>query len=158
MTEKLKTKRLTKVCMGVTSVFCSCWKFFRTKTPIRNVNDFDYYIWDLRLECKNEFHYKDTVANKPFFMKLKDKDVETNTINYNIKIGDMGLNYSLESFKKKTENPTWLREPTSVLIKRELLRDTVSSHSTKNTVDLAKYKEQKLKEGNYERLRQRNLS
>jgi len=158
MTEKLKTKKLTKVCMGIATVICECWKFFRTKTPIRNVNDFDYYIWDLRSNCENSLHYQASVANKPFFMKLKDKDVETNTINYNIKIGDMGLNYSLESFKKKAEIPVWLREPTSVLIKRELLRSTVSSHSAAKTVDLKLYKEQKQREGNYERLRQRNLS
>ena len=75
--EQLKTKKLTKVCMGMTSVFCSCWKFFRTKTPIRNVDDFDYYIWDLRSQCENELHYKDTVKNLPFFIKEKDKDEDT---------------------------------------------------------------------------------
>ena len=158
MSKKLKTKKLTKVCMGIATVICECWKFFRTKTPIRNVDDFDYHIWDLRELCENQLHYKATVQGLPFFIKRKDKDEETNTINYDIKIGDMGLNYSLESFKKKAELPIWLREPTSVMIKRELLRNTVSSHSAAKTVDLNLYKEQKKREGNYERLRQRNLS
>jgi len=158
MSNKLKTKTTTKVCMGITSVFCSCWKFFRTKTPIRNVDDFDYYIWDLRSQCENELHYKDTVKNLPFFIKEKDKDEDTNTINYNIKIGDMGLNYSLESFKKKPEIPVHLRQPISCLIKHELLRKTVSSHSAAKTVDLKLYKEQKQRDGHYARLHKRNLS
>ncbi len=153
MTNKLKTKKLTKVCMGITSVFCSCWKFFRTKTPIRNVDDFDYHIWDLRELCENELHYKATVQTLPFFIKKKDKDEETNTINYNIKIGEMGLRYSLESFKKKAEIPMHLREPISCSIKHELLRKTVSSHSAAKTVDLQLYKEQQQREGHYARLR-----
>ena len=153
MTNKLKTKKLTKVCMGITSVFCSCWKFFRTRTPFRNINDFDYYIWDLRELCENELHYKATVQTLPFFIKKKDKDEGTNTINYNIKIGEMGLRYSLENFKRTPEIPVHLRQPINCLIKHELLRKTVSSHSAAKTVDLQLYKEQQKRDGHYARLR-----
>ena len=119
MQTKLKTKKLTKVCMGMTSVFCSLWKFFRTKTPIRNVDDFDYYIWDLRSACENELVYNRTVKNLPFFIKEKEKDEDLNTINYNIKIGDMGLQYSLENFKRTPEIPVHLRQPINCLITHE---------------------------------------
>ena len=149
MTEKLKTKKLTKVCMGITSVFCSLWKFFRTKTPIRNVDDFDYHIWDLRSQCENELHYNNTVKNKPFFIREKIRDEDCDTNNYNIKIGDMGLQYSLENFKRTPEIPMHLREPISCLIKHELLRKTVSSHSAAKTVDLELYKEQQKRGGHY---------
>ena len=153
MQNKLKTKKLTKVCMGITSVFCSCWKFFRTKTPIRNVDDFDYYIWDLRKDCENELVYNRTVKNLPFFIKEKEKDEDCDTNNYNIKIGDMCLQYSLENFKRTPEIPVHLRQPISCLIKHELLRKTVSSHSAAKTVDLQLYKEQQKRDGHYARLR-----
>ena len=153
MTEKLKTKKLTKVCMGMTSVFCSCWKFFRTKTPIRNVDDFDYYIWDLRSACENELVYNRTVKNLPFFIREKIRDEDCDTNNYNIKIGDMCLQYSLENFKRTPEIPVRLRQPINCLIKHELLRKTVSSHSAAKTVDLKLYKEQQQRDGHNARLR-----
>ena len=154
MQNKLKTKKLTKVCMGITSVFCSCWKFFRTRTPIRNVQDFDFHIWDLRSQCENELVYNHTVKNKPFFIKEKEKDEDCDTNNYNIKIGDMCLQYSLENFKRKpNEIPVHLRQPINCLIKHELLRKTVSSHSADKTVDLKLYKEQQQRDGHYARLR-----
>ena len=145
----LKTKKLTKVCMGITSVFCGLWKFFRTKTPIRNVDDFDYHIWDLRKDCENELVYNRTVKNLPFFIREKVRDEDCDTNNYNIKIGDMGLQYSLENFKRTPEIPVHLREPISCLIKHELLRKTVSSHSAAKTVDLELYKEQQKRDGHY---------
>ena len=153
MQKKLKTKNITKVCMGITSVFCSCWKFFRTKTPIRNVDDFDYYIWDLRSTCENLLVYNRTVKNLPFFIREKVRDEDCDTNNYNIKIGDMGLQYSLENFKRKPEIPVHLRQPINCLIKHELLRKTVSSHSAAKTVDLKLYKEQQQRDGHYARLR-----
>ena len=154
MQKKLKTKNITKVCMGITSVFCSCWKFFRTKTPIRNVDDFDYYIWDLRSTCENQLVYNRTVKNLPFFIREKVRDEDCDTNNYNIKIGDMCLQYSLENFKRTpNEIPVHLRQPISCLIKHELLRKTVSSHSAAKTVDLKLYKEQQQRDGHYARLR-----
>ena len=154
MQKKLKTKNITKVCMGITSVFCSCWKFFRTKTPFRNVDDFDYYIWDLRSTCENELVYNRTVKNLPFFIREKIRDEDCDTNNYNIKIGDMCLQYSLENFKRKPDEiPVHLRQPINCLIKHELLRKTVSSHSAAKTVDLQLYKEQQQRGGHNARLR-----
>ena len=153
MQTKLKTKKLTKVCMGMTSVFCGLWKFFRTKTPIRNVDDFDYYIWDLRSTCENQLVYNRTVKNLPFFIREKIRDEDCDTNNYNIKIGDMCLQYSLENFKRTPEIPVHLRQPINCLIKHELLRKTVSSHSAAKTVDLKLYKEQQQRDGHNARLR-----
>ena len=58
LVSKLKTKKLTKVCMVITNGICKCWKFFRTATPFRNVQDFDFHVSDLRCQYPNALSYQ----------------------------------------------------------------------------------------------------
>ena len=40
----LKTRKKTMVCIGLTHIVCRVWKYLRTCTPLRKIDDFDYTI------------------------------------------------------------------------------------------------------------------
>ena len=54
---KLKTKPLTKVIMTIAEVSCKVWYYCRCKLW-RQINDFDYYVFDLRSQYPNQLVYK----------------------------------------------------------------------------------------------------
>ena len=130
------------VCIWITHILCKLWKFFRTGTFLRKIDDFDYTIWDLRSEYANESEYQEFVGKLPFFMKDRSVDAVSETVVNNIKFGDMGLNYSFEHFIKKGDVPKQLLEPITGLIKRELLEQTVQSHKPSKPVVLINDKKQ----------------
>ena len=155
MTTKLKTKKTTMVCMILTNIICTCWKFFRTSTPFRNVHDFDYDINDLRCSYENELAYQHMIAKNPFFKKNRYVNEETDTITNYIKFGDMQLKYCFENYINKNSIPNCCRQTTTEIVKRELIKQTMSSHKLALVVDLEKVKERKKqqREGTYERPR-----
>ena len=49
---KLSTKPITKLVMSIAKLSCGVWWYTRCKLW-RQVNDFDYHIYDLRSEYPN---------------------------------------------------------------------------------------------------------
>jgi len=149
---KLKTKKTTMVCMYLTNIICTCWKFFRTRTPFRNVRDFDFDINDLRCQYENELAFQHMDKLNSFFKKNRYVDEDADTVTNYIKVGNMQLKYCFENYMRKNEIPQCCREPISETVKRELIKQTLSSHTPALVVDLEKVKAQKQKrEGAHER-------
>ena len=72
---KLKTKPLTKVIMTIAEVSCKVWYYCRCKLW-RQINDFDYYLFDLRSQYPNHLVYKLELADVPLFSRTIDNDDE----------------------------------------------------------------------------------
>ena len=130
------------VCIGLTHLICKVWKYLRTSTPLRRIDDFDYTIWDIRSEYDNESEYQEFVAKLPFFLKNRQVDTVSDTVTNNIKFGDMGLTYSFEHYIKKGDVPKQLLEPITNFVKREILEQTVQSHKPPKPVVLLDDKKQ----------------
>ena len=144
LVSKLKTKKLTKVCMVITNSVCKCWKFFRTATPFRNVQDFDFHVSDLRCQYKNALSYQHfKKKNKKWYDKKRIENEETDTVINHIRFGDMLLTYSFENYIRKNSIPPCCREETSTIVRRELIRNTIKSHKPALVIDLDKVKERK---------------
>jgi len=141
---KLKTKRLTKVCIMIATGFCTCWKFFRTATPFRNVQDFDFHVRDLRCEYDNAISYQHFKKKNPkWYDKQHIVDEETDTVTNHVRLGDLLLTYSFENYIRKNSIPPCCREKTSTIVWRELISKTIKSHKPALVIDLDKVKERK---------------
>ena len=95
---KLRTKPLTKCTMRVLELGCYLWKVGRCKLW-RQVNDFDYHIYDLRSEYPNGLVYQQEVAKQPYFSKtLINEDEYERTSS--IKIGDCCITYTFNKIRR----------------------------------------------------------
>ena len=142
---KLKTKQLTKVCMTITIGICKCWKFFRTATPFRNVQDFDFHVRDLRCQYSNSLSYQHFKKKNPkWFDKRRFENEEQDTVINHIRMGDCLLTYSFENYLRSNSVPPCCREKTSTIVWRELIGKTLKSHRPASVIDFEdKVKERK---------------
>ena len=96
---KLSTKPLTKVIMTIAEVSCKVWYYCRCKLW-RQINDFDYYVFDLRSQYPNQLVYKHEVANQPYFSKtLINEDEYERTSS--LKIGDCCITYTFDKIRRQ---------------------------------------------------------
>ena len=156
----LNTRKKTMVCIYLTNLFCKVWKYLRTCTPVREIDDFDYQIWDLRSNCRDELDYQKFVGSLPFFKKQRTVDDYSDTVSNVIKIGDMGLRYSFELFIKKGDVPRMWQEPIDKHMRRELIEQTLLSHKPKPVVidlEIKKQQQKGERKVDNERQRQRDL-
>lgn len=126
--EKVKTKKTTRLVMLIAKAVFAVWKFCRCK--IRGVNDFDYYVYDLRSEYPSELVYQHEVAGKPFIQKVLEDDSRDEKV-WSLFIGDCVIQYSFVKYEKASLEtiPTFLfgEEQESKL--KELLVPTYLSHN-----------------------------
>ena len=94
-----KSKLSTRCVMNVCSVVCKVWKVVRCKLW-RDIDDFDYYISDLRSQYPNQLVYKHEVADLPFFSRTIDNDDEYERTS-SIKIGDAVIQYTFNKLRRQ---------------------------------------------------------
>ena len=70
-----KSKLSTRCVMNVSSVVCKVWKVVRCKLW-RDIDDFDYYISDLRSQYPNPLVYTEAVRDLPYYCKTVEVDDE----------------------------------------------------------------------------------
>lgn len=126
--EKLKTKKTTRLVMLIAKAVFAVWKFFRCK--IRGVNNFDYYIYDLRSEYPSELVYQQEVAGKPFIQKVLEDDDRDEKV-WSLFIGDCVIQYSFIKYEKASslKIPTFLFREEQESKLKELLLPTYLSHN-----------------------------
>ena len=96
---KLRTKPLTTCTMRVLELGCYLWKVGRCKLW-RQVNDFDYHIYDLRSQFPNQLVYLHQVGDLPFFSKTVETDDEYERTS-SIKIGDAVIQYTFNKLRRQ---------------------------------------------------------
>ena len=96
---KLRTKPLTKCTMRVLELGCYLWKVGRCKLW-RQVNDFDYHIYDLRSQFPNQLVYLHQVGDLPFFSKTVETDDEYERTSA-VKIGDAVIRYTFNKIRRQ---------------------------------------------------------
>ena len=96
---KLRTKPLTTCTMRVLELGCYLWKVGRCKLW-RQVNDFDYHIYDLRSQYPNQLVYLHQVGDLPFFSKTVETDDEYERTS-SIKIGDAVIRYTFNKIARQ---------------------------------------------------------
>lgn len=125
---KLKTKTTTRLVMQIAKAVCAIWKFGRC--TVRGINDFDYYIYDLRSEYPDELIYQHEVASKPFIQKVLEDDSREERVS-SLKIGDCVIQYSFIKYKRASyiEIPTFLFREEQERKLKGLLSQTYLSHN-----------------------------
>ena len=96
---KLRTKPLTSCIMSVCEFGCYLWKVGRCKLW-RQVNDFDYHIYDLRSQFPNQLVYLHQVGDLPFFSKTVETDDEYERTSA-VKIGDAVIRYTFNKIRRQ---------------------------------------------------------
>ena len=96
---KLRTKPLTTCTMRVLELGCYLWKVGRCKLW-RQVNDFDYHIYDLRSQFPNQLVYLHQVGDLPFFSKTVETDDEYERTSA-VKIGDAVIRYTFNKIARQ---------------------------------------------------------
>lgn len=124
----VKTKTTTRIVMLLAEAVFASWKFFRCK--LRGVNDFDYYVYDLRLEYPTELLYQNEKTGKPFIQKVLEDDSRAEKV-WSLIIGDCVIQYSFTKYKKASslEIPTFLNKEEQESKLKELLMQTYLSHN-----------------------------
>ena len=99
MENKLSTKPLTKLVMKIAELSCGVWWYTRCKLW-RQVNDFDYHIYDLRSQYPNQLVYLHQVGDLPFFSKTVETDDEYERTSA-VKIGDAVIRYTFNKIARQ---------------------------------------------------------
>ena len=99
MENKLSTKPLTKLVMKIAELSCGVWWYTRCKLW-RQVNDFDYHIYDLRSQFPNQLVYLHQVGDLPFFSKTVETDDEYERTSA-VKIGDAVIRYTFNKIARQ---------------------------------------------------------
>ena len=96
---KLNTKPITKLIMSIAELSCGVWWYTRCKLW-RQVNDFDYHIYDLRSQFPNQLVYLHQVGDLPFFSKTVETDDEYERTSA-VKIGDAVIRYTFNKIRRQ---------------------------------------------------------
>ncbi len=94
-----KSKLSTRCVMNVSSVVCKVWKVVRCKLW-RDIDDFDYYISDLRSQYPNTLVYTEAVRDLPYYCKTVEVDDEYERTS-SIKIGDAVIQYTFNKLRRQ---------------------------------------------------------
>ena len=94
-----KSKLSTRCVMNVSSVVCKVWKVVRCKLW-RDIDDFDYYISDLRSQYPNPLVYTEAVRDLPYYCKTVEVDDEYERTS-SIKIGDAVIQYTFNKIRRQ---------------------------------------------------------
>ena len=93
-----KVKLSTRCVMNVSSVVCKVWKVVRCKLW-RDIDDFDYYISDLRSQYPNPLVYTEAVRDLPYYCKTVEVDDEYERTS-SVKIGDCCITYTFNKIRR----------------------------------------------------------
>jgi len=104
---KLKTRTRTMLIMFMSNLVCKVWWNVRCK--FRGIDDFDYYITDLRCQYPNELAYHSQVASLPFFCKTLEVD-DSFEKTWSIKIGDCNIQYTFDKIVRLSEQSSSVDE------------------------------------------------
>ena len=95
---EIRKKITTRITMFVMNIVCFVWKFIRCKLW-RNINDFDYYVSDLRQQFPNQLTYHHYVGHLPFYCKTLEHEDEYEKTS-SIKLGDCNIQYTFDKITR----------------------------------------------------------
>jgi len=131
-------KTMTHVLMMLAKAYCSAWYFIRCK--IRNKRDFDYFVKDLRSQCKNNEIAKVALSKTKFFSKVVviNDDIEKSVA---VKIGDVEIMYSFDK-KARQSNVVPFDDSPEWEVASALIRMTKAIHLNATVLKFSKYRKE----------------